>query len=185
MNYTAARNPQATEDGMISLLVTFDGIGEVPFMASPLDQETHGRELYTRALAGDFGSVAPYVAPQIDLVDLAYQKQAEIQAEKCRVRDGGVMVDGIPWDSDMRAWVAYMGTAMQMAADPTFTVPYWKASTGYRVTMDASTCSAVISACKLITQQTEAWQAGKEAEIQAALSADDRMALEAITTTYI
>jgi hypothetical protein len=37
--------------------------GWIPFTASPDDCEAHGREIFARCLAGDFGTVAEYVPP--------------------------------------------------------------------------------------------------------------------------
>lgn len=64
MRYTEVYNPKFTAHGGIELTVNFEGIGLVLFHATPYDTEKHGREFYTRALAGDFGPVAPYVAPE-------------------------------------------------------------------------------------------------------------------------
>lgn len=36
---------------------------EMPFGATSFDPEEHGRNLYARAKAGEFGEVSPYVAP--------------------------------------------------------------------------------------------------------------------------
>jgi len=63
MQYTNAHSPSFDATGGIQLFVTFEGLGEVPFGASPNDAEAHGREIYARALAGEYGEVAPYVAP--------------------------------------------------------------------------------------------------------------------------
>ena len=48
---------------MIDMLVTFPVIGEFLFTASPSDIEAHGRELFDRAAAGEFGVVAEFVPP--------------------------------------------------------------------------------------------------------------------------
>ena len=58
----SVRNPQwATENGRaINCLVrTNTLIDEVSFTASPDDSEAHGRELFARLLAGEFGPIAP------------------------------------------------------------------------------------------------------------------------------
>ena len=55
-------NAEHTE---IELLVTFAHCGEVPFTASPLDTEEHGRYLFAHAAAGEYGEVASYVAPVV------------------------------------------------------------------------------------------------------------------------
>lgn len=34
-----------------------------PFGASPVDEYAHGREIYDRAIAGDFGVIAEYTPP--------------------------------------------------------------------------------------------------------------------------
>ena len=96
MHIITAENPEFTERGDINLIVTFgcprptpprlkksppspvvfDPLEPVPFTASPNDCEPHGVELYTRAMAGEFGPIAPYVEPPITPV----QKQAEARA---------------------------------------------------------------------------------------------------------
>jgi hypothetical protein len=38
---------------------------EHPFSSSVNDPEEHGREIYARIIAGEFGPIAPYVAPVI------------------------------------------------------------------------------------------------------------------------
>lgn len=48
---------------LIDMIVTHPRFGEIPFTASPHDVEPHGRELFARAVAGDFGPVAEYVPP--------------------------------------------------------------------------------------------------------------------------
>lgn len=62
-----AKNPfYNSEDGQqIHLTVKFEEIGEeLPFNATSFDPMPHGRDLYVRAAAGEFGPIAPYVAPE-------------------------------------------------------------------------------------------------------------------------
>ena len=59
-----ARNPSHNAVGTIDLEIEHPNYGWVPFTASPNDQEQLGKDIYGRAIAGDFGPVAPYVAPQ-------------------------------------------------------------------------------------------------------------------------
>lgn len=47
----------------INLFGTHQRHGEIPFTASPNDTVEYGRDLFTRAAAGEFGAVAEYVAP--------------------------------------------------------------------------------------------------------------------------
>ncbi len=53
-------NPQKT---IVDLNVSHPVFGEIPFTANPEDMEPHGRELFARAAAGEFGPVADYVPP--------------------------------------------------------------------------------------------------------------------------
>ena len=47
----------------IDCQATFAHLGTVPFTANSRDCEAHGVEIYNRAVAGDFGAIAEYVAP--------------------------------------------------------------------------------------------------------------------------
>lgn len=58
----------------IGLTVTFeclkDTLGAVHFCARQDDPETHGQDIYARAVAGDFGTVAEYTAPVYTTAEL-------------------------------------------------------------------------------------------------------------------
>lgn len=58
MNYPA-RNPKRNAAGTIDLEIEHPVHGWLPFTASPHDVEQHGRDLYARAVAGEFGEVKP------------------------------------------------------------------------------------------------------------------------------
>ena len=67
LTVTSAKNPTYAQDSsVICLEVTFEEFGDkvLPFGASASDPEQHGRELYARAIAGEFGEIAPYVEPE-------------------------------------------------------------------------------------------------------------------------
>jgi hypothetical protein len=52
------------EHTMIDLTIKFkQSLGDFPFTADENDCEAHGRELFARALAGEFGEVLEYVPP--------------------------------------------------------------------------------------------------------------------------
>ncbi|NYT38856.1 hypothetical protein ERD78_18930 [Allopusillimonas soli] len=66
MQYTEVSNLHytASDGSLIGMDVFFVELGEtVPFNACAADIEAHGVELYNRAVAGDFGPIAPFVAP--------------------------------------------------------------------------------------------------------------------------
>lgn len=51
-------------DGTIDLIMDHPVHGLIPFTASPDDVEEHGRLIYEKAVAGEYGEVQPYVAPE-------------------------------------------------------------------------------------------------------------------------
>jgi hypothetical protein len=64
----SATNPvYANAEGTnITLQVKFEEFEEImPFGATPFDPMPYGIELYSRALNGEFGAIAPFVAPVI------------------------------------------------------------------------------------------------------------------------
>ncbi|WP_137009612.1 hypothetical protein [Aquitalea aquatilis] len=70
LEYTAVTDLQWANEShsAITMTVNFKSLGEVPFTASPDDAADHGRELFARAVAGDFGNIYP--ADQDDVNDL-------------------------------------------------------------------------------------------------------------------
>ncbi|EAA9320476.1 hypothetical protein CRQ39_13880 [Salmonella enterica] len=71
---------------MIDITCDIKGIGEgVVFTASETDVMSYGRELYHNALNGDYGEIAPYVAPEIpaeaDLLQARKKTVSELSLE--------------------------------------------------------------------------------------------------------
>ena len=90
MQLEYAKNPKWSnaEKTTIDLTIKLDGIPEeMPFTASPNDAAMHGKELYAKASAGEFGVVAEYLEPpppkpptpeQLDAaMRAAYQAEAD------------------------------------------------------------------------------------------------------------
>lgn len=71
-----------TADGLlVDLTVKFAEFNaEMPFAASPADIESHGRELFSRALAGEFGPIAAFPLPT--LAQLKEAQWATIKAAR-------------------------------------------------------------------------------------------------------
>ena len=184
MKIISARNPIRTAGGGIDILVVFDAIGEIPFHATQDDTEPHGRELYTRAMQGEFGPVAPYQPPMIPIHDLAAAKLEAINSGKNSALDAGFVHDGVLFDSDYKARLAYLEAATQFQLDPEFSTQ-WKASTGQWVTMDAALFASLIPVYRAHVQACFAWQGAREQEVAAALALEDegeiRAALLAIS----
>lgn len=58
------KNPSYNSVGTIDLETDHPAYGWIPFTASPNDSEPLGKELYARAIAGDYGDIQPYVEPE-------------------------------------------------------------------------------------------------------------------------
>ena len=66
IGYTSVKDPVwgNAEKTQIELTVKFEHLEqEVPFTASKTDSAEHGRELFLRAQAGDFGEIKEYTPP--------------------------------------------------------------------------------------------------------------------------
>lgn len=114
------------------------------------------------------------------LADAKAVKLAAIHAEKNRARDGGFMVDGVLFDSDLPARTSYAELAIAMQQGPAFSTS-WKASDGVWVDMDATLFQKVYAAGRAHIEACFAWQEAKEQSVAAAATYDDVMA---IVTTY-
>ncbi|ADW16369.1 hypothetical protein Despr_2419 [Desulfobulbus propionicus DSM 2032] len=68
MNFISAKKPVATPTGGVDLLATFAELGEIPFHATPDSPQDYNRDLYQRAMAGEFGAIAPCPAAVNDPV---------------------------------------------------------------------------------------------------------------------
>lgn len=92
---------------------------EMPFYATPNDPEDYGRALYFNAKNGDYGVVAPYVAP----VPTAQQnKQTAIS--KLQATDWAATVDianpqySNPYLTNQDAFLAYRSQVREYAVNP-------------------------------------------------------------------
>lgn len=112
---------QYNEDGSIDLTYNHPAYGPIPFTASPDDSEPLGRDLYARAVAGEFGPIAPYVAPtptpeQI-LAEKKRQRQAIVDAITVTTSTGKIF-DG---NEDAQSRMSRAIQAAQIASIPSTT----------------------------------------------------------------
>jgi len=110
------------------------------------------------------GQLEPVFPPTLD--ELKAQKLQTVATARRKALDDGFMHDGILWDSDANARIAYAELAMRYQYDPAF-VTTWKASDGYWVEMTAPLFQAVYAAGAEHVQTCFAWQSAKEVEIKA------------------
>ena len=67
-----AKNPVYNNEEETAILLTVkweEFVEEMPFGACSYDSEPHGRDLFNRAKAGEFGEVAPCVVPIQPTID--------------------------------------------------------------------------------------------------------------------
>jgi hypothetical protein len=72
MKYSQVKNCKwaNSEHSSIECEVMFDDIKSeewTPFGANPLDHYEHGREIFAKAIAGEFGIVQEYVEPIVEI----------------------------------------------------------------------------------------------------------------------
>lgn len=128
VTYSSATNPRYTsEDGsMIDLDVVFDHLGDesVPFTATSFDEFPHGRELHARALAGDFGPIAPYVAPPPVVPESVTRRQGRLA-----LIDAGKLLD-------VEAAIAAIADPVEkMKAQVEYDADTWERSNAFLVSM--------------------------------------------------
>lgn len=139
-------------------------VESLDFMPDLVDA-SHGGKI------GDLWDGEAFTTP-VDLEALKLEAWVTANDEKNRVRDGGFLVNGILFDSDMAARIAYAELAIHLQVDPTFTT-IWKASAGNWVTMNAVLLNQVYAVGQQHIQDCFTWFALKEAAIQAATSAEE------------
>jgi hypothetical protein len=156
----------------------------VSFAVKPIKKVT---QKHVEQLTIDNGQVlATYAVEDMNSAELAKEiermreeKLQTVATARRKALDDGFMHNGILWDSDANARIAYAELAMRYQYDPAF-VTTWKASDGYWVEMTAPLFQAVYAAGAEHVQTCFAWQAAKEVEIKACQTVDE---LEAVVVT--
>ena len=127
------------------------------------------------------GPTDPEYIPNLE--EALTAKLDAINSGKNVALDAGFVHDGVLYDSDYKARLAYLEAATQFQLDPEFST-HWKASTGQWVTMNAALFAALIPVYRAHVQACFAWQGAREQDVAAALALEDegeiRAALEAI-----
>lgn len=89
---------------------------DMPFRAVPDDAEEHGRNIFTRAAAGEFGVPAPYVKPQaeIDAEAVEAKNAADSAAAKQYAKLTSLKAMS---PAEVQTWVAANVTNLAQAQD--------------------------------------------------------------------
>jgi hypothetical protein len=126
MNLIYAKDPKWANRSqtLINVVAKFAEIDmEVPFTANPHDVEEHGRDIYARALAGDFGPVASFnpAALPLDYVEWAVR---EIRDQKLSADIDHVVGNPLRWEQlspeQQTAYSNYRIALLDLPDDPDF-----------------------------------------------------------------
>lgn len=100
MKYTTVSTLQWADAAHTAIIadVAFDEHGTLPFSASASDVEAHGREIFSRAVAGDFGPIAAFPAPSLSVVKAA--KLTYLQQARDNASSANVVVQGKTFSAD-------------------------------------------------------------------------------------
>lgn len=105
------------------------------------------------------------------LADAKASKLAAIHAEKNRARDGGFIVGGVLFDSDLPARTSYAELALAFQQSPDMATR-WKASDGVWVDMNLALFSQVYAAGRAHIEACFAWQEAREQDVAAAATVE-------------
>jgi hypothetical protein len=93
-------------------------------------------------------------------------KKIDLQAEKVKRRDAGIVINDILWDTDANAQIMYTQFAtVGLAADPAMVVENWKASPGVFTEMSAAVIYSIIPKWIAHSSSITSTQKAKENEI--------------------
>jgi hypothetical protein len=118
----------------------------------------------------------PEYEPSLEEVKSA--KLERINDAKNVALDGGFVHEGVLFDSDSKARLAYLEFAFKLGQSPEYSTA-WKASTGQWVAMNAALFTALQSSYEAHIQGCFAWQAAREMEVAAAMALDDEASARA------
>lgn len=141
----------------------------------------------TEYLAGVEAAAAQEI-DETDIYILANKKLEAIQIEKCRVRDSGVAVPvngtSILFDTDNAARIAYLEFLGMSQMNPGYIEPNWKASGNTFVSMTPELFFAVVAVRQTNERNAFEWQKARVEEVEAAVQAEDKVALIEISEIY-
>lgn len=107
-----------------------------------------------------------------ELTQAIASKKTEVQQEKCRLRDSGIVINGVLFDTDAAAQSAYTKTLLACQINPEYEISDWKASDGVFVKMNKALVLQVMMASGSRESELTTRQKEKYAEIDA-LSIED------------
>lgn len=115
----SASNPKYADTTGVGIVldVVFEQYSEtpLPFLALPDDVEEHGRELYVRAAAGEFGEIAPYTPPSDEILAM----QARLYRNKLLLESDWTQLPDVP-QATKDSWATYRQALRDIATQEGF-----------------------------------------------------------------
>jgi len=105
-----------------------------------------------------------------------------LNQEKKKAKSEGIQVDGILFDTDSEARIAYLELMVKFMIDPTYTVQDWKASEGSWVVMDITLFNKLVAAWEQRLSSLFSFIKTKETEIK---SKNTKEELESVNVKFV
>ena len=119
------------------------------------------------------GVIEAFETPTEALTKATKEAEGALVKEKKRVREEGIVVDGILFDTDIEARVSYIEFMLKLMLDPTYTVTDWKASDGVWVTMNKTLFEKLITVWETRLTSLFSFVKLKDAELKTKVSKED------------
>jgi hypothetical protein len=123
LNLKYANNPKWVNQDrtLINLTVRFEEIDEdLPFTADPNDLEEHGRDVFARAIAGEFGTIAEWTPPTTEELAAIARKQRDSLLQEV----DSIVGNPLRWASfsqaQQTAWADYRQALLDVPQQPGF-----------------------------------------------------------------
>lgn len=119
MKVLSATNPKYTSCG-VELEVEFEGLGLVPFHAVPTDpKDSNSYQLYHRAVAGEFGDIAPYIPPSPVVPQVITARQGKLTLLDYGIYQNVIdYIASIPGEAGIRAKISWEAATEFNRNDP-------------------------------------------------------------------
>lgn len=173
MNIISVTNPRYVNAAqtLITADVTFEGMGSMPFGASPNDSEAHGRALFAGLIAGTYGPIAAFIGPTV--AQLRTEKLASLEASRDAATLTNVTAHGRQWQADERSQrLLSSAIILSLAGAPLPAV--WRDATNNDlaiITVGQLVTIAAAMAVQTQTAYTKSW--AKKSQADAALNPAD------------
>jgi len=146
--------------------------GVIPFAASPTDVEAHGVDIFIRAIAGEFGPIAPYEG-LTELAEVKHAKLDQITKDRNTALAQSVTVHGRPWQADAESQ-RNLSNEILTASAGVFLTPVWRDANNDNMTItDIQQLVDIAAAMKLQTLTAYQTSWARKAAVEAATTVEE------------